>query len=386
MATSKIALACDWYYPKVGGIEVQMRGLARQLVERGHEVHIITGWPGPATVDDVPVHRLTMPLWRRFGYLASDLVLGDLRRLFETEQFDLVHGHSIYSPLALGAMRMARQLGIPSVLTNHSLLVGWEVSLFGALDTAWSFGRDPEVIMAVSGAVKTATELALGRDDVRVVPNGIDPSTWAAAVRTAPARPRVTTVMRLTKRKRPMDLVNAVPRILAALHGVARPLFTIVGDGPEREPVARAIAHLGLHNDVELLGCLAPSEVRAVLANSTLFVLPTAKEAFSIAALEARCAGLPVVAMNHGGVGDVITHGVHGLLVNDEPELVRGIARLLSDAPLYESMSRAATLDLERYSWPRVVDSTLEAYRAAAERQRSRATVSYATPSVWATH
>ncbi len=70
-----------------------------------------------------------------------------------------------------------------------------------------------------------------------------------------------------------------------------------------------------------------------VLAAADAFVAPARLESFGIAALEARCAGLPVVAMRHGGVGDFVTDGLDGHLVADDDELAARLVGLLRDRP-----------------------------------------------------
>ena len=133
-----------------------------------------------------------------------------------------------------------------------------------------------------------------GRKDVYVLPNGDQPARVAAAHpprrrRRAPLR--VTTVMRFTKRKSPHAVVRAIPKINALLPEGMRPMFTLVGDGPERARVEREIARLGVASQVELTGFRPRHEIREILARSSLFILPTSKEALSIATLEARCCG-----------------------------------------------------------------------------------------------
>jgi glycosyltransferase involved in cell wall biosynthesis len=381
MALRKIALVCDWFYPKLGGIEVQLRGLARELKKRDYAVTVVTTEAGPSSVDGIPVIRLEVPQWQRWTYMASDYILKDVRRILLRGRFDLVHAHSVYSPLALASIRLAKHLEIPSVLTNHSLLVGAESFLFSTLNAGFGWGRDADVLTAVSGAVAESTRRVTGRDDVRVIPNGIHPAEWNMT-HTTPPRPRVATVLRLTRRKRAIELVRAVPRVRERLPKGLHPLFTIIGDGPEREHIIREVERLGLTADVEILGSLPQEQVRQVLATTSVFVLPTVKEAFSIAALEARCAAIPVVAMNYGGVGDVIKDGVHGFLTPNLQEFAERIAELLRDRALHEQMARAVTQDLDRFHWNRVVETTLEAYGVAVVRHGGEASLGLDTQAV----
>jgi glycosyltransferase involved in cell wall biosynthesis len=87
-------------------------------------------------------------------------------------------------------------------------------------------------------------------------------------------------------------------------------------------------------------------------------------EAFGRAALEARCAGLPVVAMAQGGVGEYIRHGESGLLARDDDELARHLALLADDDALHR---RLAAVDprLEPYDWASIILAHEQAYRDA---------------------
>ena len=81
---------------------------------------------------------------------------------------------------------------------------------------------------------------------------------------------RVTTVMRFTKRKRPHEVVRAIPKINALLPEGVRPLFTLVGDGPERARVEKEVKRLGVGAQVELTGFRPRHEIREILARSSL--------------------------------------------------------------------------------------------------------------------
>src|SRR5438309_2342704 len=140
----KIALVCDWYAPRLGGIESQLDDLARELSARGHDVHVITATPGDATAP-WPVHRLDVRLVPGWQVIRGPAPVRALDQLIARERFDVLHGHSLYSPLALAAMWLARERGLASVLTSHSLLD--PAARFGlrSLARARPWGRWPNV-------------------------------------------------------------------------------------------------------------------------------------------------------------------------------------------------------------------------------------------------
>lgn len=364
----KIAIVSDWYLPRIGGLELHLRDLARELNARGHQAHVITATPGERELDGIKVHRLDVPL-SPLATIRSKKALRPLEQLLARERFDLVHAHTALSPLAIGATWVAKKLGIPSVMTEHSVLRGAGLTLLKALHAMWGWADWPGVMTAVSHHVAQEVRELSGRKNVYVLPNGVNPRDWAAAAaRPVEERPlRVTTVMRFTKRKRPHDVVRAIPKIHARLPPELRPVFTLIGDGPERARVEGEVRRLGVEQWVELTGFRPRHEIREILGRSSLFILPTSKEALSIATLEARCCGLPVVAMNHGGVGDLITQGREGYLANTRGEFIERIAEVIGDAALRRRMSAATRRTLDWFSWDSVIAQHMHVYRMAYE-------------------
>jgi glycosyltransferase involved in cell wall biosynthesis len=199
---------------------------------------------------------------------------------------------------------------------------------------------------------------------VAILHNGIESSRWQIEPIDKPEL-RVTSVMRLNIKKRPHDLVAAIPRILRQLPSGCRPVFTLVGDGPYRQKLERQVRNLGLAGVVEFRGFVPRSEIKELFRSTDLFVLPTVLEAFGIAVLEARCAGLPIVAMQHSGVSDVIDHGRHGLLAEDRGQFADFIAKLLADEPLRRQMAAAARQGLQKFGWEQVVADHVAVYSDA---------------------
>jgi glycosyltransferase involved in cell wall biosynthesis len=385
----KIALVSDWFVPRIGGLEHQMRDLARELAARGHDVEIITATPGAPVVEGVSVHRLDigpvlsrifangqpsprsqpLEIWSLVKHWRASWdrwLVGPLERLIGDGRFDVVHGHSAFSPLALAACWSARRAHVPSVLTEHSVLSGFGHVLLEAAERVWGWSAWPDVISAVSTYLAGEMRVRTKRD-VEILPNGITPEQWTQTQDANP--PRVVSVMRLTPRKRGIELVRSIPRVIAKLPSGSMPRFTLVGGGPEQSRIEQEAVRLGVRQHLELTGWLDRSEVRQVLSRSTIFVLPTIKEARSIATLEALSAGLPVVAMSHGGVGDIVRHGREGFLADTDDEFCNYIVRLLVDEPLRRRMADVTKQAAARFRWDGVIERHLEIYDLARARR-----------------
>ncbi len=364
----KVALVCDWYAPRIGGLEMQMRDLARELKAHGHEVEVITSTRGEPEIDGIRVHRLDGPLLPLYRVIYRARSISALERLLLDGNYDVVHCHTAFSPLSQAAAYLAHKHRIPSVLTEHSVLAGAGGRLLAVANRFYPWTHWPNVITAVSSYVAGEMERVSGRDVV-VLPNGVKLDEWDAAAEPEPNAPlRITSVMRLYKRKRPIEVVRAMPRVYAKLPASLRPIFTLVGDGSERKKVEREAERLGVRQHLEVLGWQPRSEVKKVLARSSVFILPTCKEALSIATLEALCAGVPAVAMSHGGVGDIIQHGREGFLAANEEEFADYIVQLVTDAPMRARMAAATRKSAARFAWDPVLAQHLEVYRLAQDR------------------
>ncbi|NAZ84503.1 glycosyltransferase, partial [Kineococcus sp. R8] len=101
----------------------------------------------------------------------------------------------------------------------------------------------------------------------------------------------------------------------------------LVGDGPQRAAVATAVARLGLAGWVELPGRTTREGLARCFADADAYVAPAVWESFGLAALEARCAGLPVAGMAGSGLAEFVEDGVEGRLARDDRELARVLAR-----------------------------------------------------------
>jgi glycosyltransferase involved in cell wall biosynthesis len=132
------------------------------------------------------------------------------------------------------------------------------------------------------------------------------------------------------------------------------------------------VRRLGLADRVDFLGFRPREELKAILSQSSIFVLPTVQEAFGMAVLEARCVGLPVVAMNHGGIGDIVESGAGGFLTRTFDEFADRIADLVRDPSLRARVAGTGVATLTRFGWDVVTEQYLDVYRRAMARSHAR--------------
>jgi glycosyltransferase involved in cell wall biosynthesis len=352
----RILHVSDVYAPRLGGIERQVADLAAQQRSRGHQVTVLTSTAGAAER-----HLLRWPsaVWR------PGLAL-------EHTAPDVVHCHSsIVSPLAWSMTKAATNRGLPTVVTMHSLVPAMGPQAVGLRVVANAVhGR--AVWTAVSGVAATALHRAVGTS-VHVLYNGIEPSAWS--ISDVGGRPVLTvvSVMRLAARKRPMALLDTLSSVHRQLDGAVPWRAVIAGSGPQQGALQRKVRRQGLQQVVSLPGRLDRAAVTELLGHADLFVAPARLESFGIAALEALCAGVPVVAVRGTGVGEFVRHDQDGQLVNGDRQMADAVAGLLRDPARLRSMAKAARSSAVAQSWSRVLERCDEMYeRAAWQTARAR--------------
>ena len=376
----RIVHISDCYLPRLGGIEMQVKQLAIRQVAAGHEVHVITATPGHDAVrsgvellDGVTVHRVAarlpmeLPVHPRTGHHVTAIVT---ELLSQTAAPPLVaHVHAgVISPFAWSGMRATASLAVPTVVTVHSIWGPMAQPGFRAANGLVHWSRMPVQLAAVSEVAADRIRAVVGsRASVVVTPNGVDPAQWRVKpIPHSDSDVHVVAVMRLAPRKRALPLLGILRSAAEAVPAGIRLHATVVGDGPERGRVEKYIGEHSL--DVELPGRLTHDQIRDLYASADMFVQPSVKESFGLAALEARTAGLPIVARSETGITEFVSEGVEGLLVGSDEEMAGAVARLAADATLRHQIAEHNRTIEPAQTWPGVLAAVDAAYACAAER------------------
>jgi glycosyltransferase involved in cell wall biosynthesis len=373
----KVALLTDCYLPRLGGIEVQTHDLAAQLRARGHQVEVFTATLGEhgerhgfvEDVDGVCVHRMAIRLpWE---LPVNPFAPPEVRRRLWAGGFDVAHVHmGVVSPFATDMARVALGLGMPTAITWHCLMERSQ-PVFRALGHARRWGAQGAALSAVSGVAATSVQQVVGGgSEVRVFPNGIDTTAWRPpppAPRAADAPIEVVAAMRFAARKRPLAVLEVAARAreLASEGSYPGMRLTLFGEGPERGRLERFAEQHDMTDWVTMPGRVSRDQLRERYWDSDIYLTPARLEAFGIAALEARTAGLPVVARRDTGVGDFVVDGVNGVLGDDDDALAHGLARLLTHPELLHRIADTNRTVGPAQDWPSVAALAEDEYRRA---------------------
>lgn len=265
-----------------------------------------------------------------------------------------VHCHFATHP-ALAGFLIHRLAGIPYSFTAHgSDLHVDRTMLCRKVDEAAFV-----VTISRSNAAVFEAECGGPIDKLEVIYCGIDGDVFRPVERAATGRLRIACVGTLHEVKGQRHLVEATAELIRRGTDVG---VRFIGDGPDREALARQVAELGLSDRVEFLGLRTRSEVVALLAETDILVAPSVptaagkREGLPVVLIEAMAAGVPVVASHLSGIPELVENEVTGLTVppGDSGALADAIARLAGDPTLGSRMAAAgrqrvaADFDLDR--------------------------------------
>lgn len=322
--------------------------------------------------DGVSAHYLRYPLIPKISEsIHPDLmwfgVRAAVRRMHAQKPFDVVNAHWLY-PDGIVAVRLARELGIPAVLTG----LGCDVN-----DYLHDARRGPQIRAALDEAqaiTVVSEELAkvlqrAGVPPARIttIPNGVDTSLFSARDRAACRAelglgegPLVVCVSRLSPEKGVRFLVEALPRVRAEVPGCR---VAIVGDGADRAELEELAGSLGVAEAVRFVGAVPHERVALWLGAATVACMPSLREGHPNAAMEALSSGRPLVASAVGALQGMVDDEVGALV---PPGDAAALAAALAGALKREWDPGKIARRVSDASWSRAARTYLEVLRGVS--------------------
>lgn len=356
----RIALFSEAYAPQVNGVVRTQLELVRYLRSRGHQV--LLGVPhhkaNPPQEDVVAFKAVPFPL-----YPEMPIILPHWR--FHRQEFarveafkpDLVH---LMSPgvLAYFGQLWARRHGCTVVASYETDIIRYlHYYGFGLFEPQlwhylrWLYNNCQQTY--VPSRVTKEQLVKGGIRDVRVFERGVDcenfhPRKRSEAVRESwgvePGGALVLYAGRLSKEKSLEVLLKAFTR-LAGEYPKAR--LVIAGDGPYRKALVRSFKS----PSIKFTGWKRGEELAALFASADVFALPSSTETLSLVSLESMASSVPVLAMNAGGVRDIVGHDRTGLLANSAEDFETCLVRLLKDVDLRARLGLNGRSYAESKTW-----------------------------------
>jgi glycosyltransferase involved in cell wall biosynthesis len=354
-----VLLLCwrDTGHPQGGGSEAYLQRIGAELAVAGIAVTLRTArYPGALQrelLDGVQISRgggrYTVFLRAAAAMLAARIGLGPLRRVRPGVVVDTQNGLPFLARLLYG--RRA------AVLVHHCHREQWPVAgpVLGRIGwfvesrlSPWLHRRNQYVTVSLPSA-RDLVDLGVHTERIAVVRNGLDEAPAQTLSGPRAATPRVVVLSRLVPHKQIEDALEAVEVLRSRVPGLH---LDIVGDGWWHQRLVEHAARLGITDAVTFYGHVDDLTKHHVLQQAWVQLLPSRKEGWGLAVIEAGQHGVPTVGYrSSGGLSDSIVDGVTGVLVDDHHELVSRLEQLLGDPVLRDQLGGKAQARSTEFSW-----------------------------------
>ena len=359
----RVAIVAECFLPEVNGVTNSVLRVVEHLERKGHPSLVIAPGEGPANYRSAPVERVpgfSLPLYRSMSVALPSRRVQSILRSFDP---DVVH---LAAPAVLGASgaRAARVLDVPVVAVYQTDLAGFarRYGLGSAAPAIWRWLQwvHQQADLTLAPSTPAAWELTShGISPVKLWARGVDLDRFSPSKCSPELRARLVPdgevlvgyVGRLAKEKQ--------VHLLAGLQRVPGCRLVVVGDGPARKSLERAVPK------ARFLGHLDGDALSHAVASLDVFVHTGPDETFCQCIQEALASGVPVVAPASGGPLDLVRHGDNGWLYPTwKTELLAGAVHTLVASPLLRrSMADRARGSVSRRSWEALGHELVGHYR-----------------------
>lgn len=362
---NSVLLLCwrDTGHPQGGGSETYLQRIGSHLARSGVRVTLRTArYPGAArreVVDGVEIQRRGGPysVYVRAGLamVAGRFGMGPLRHARPDVVVDTQNGLPFLARLAYGRRAV--------VLVHHCHREQWPVAGPVKSRIGWfvesrlspRLHRRNQYVTVSLPSARDLTDLGVSADHVAVVRNGVDAAPPASLAAPRSTTPRVVVLSRLVPHKQIEDALDAVARLRGRIPGLH---LDVVGGGWWAQPLFDHAEELGISDAVTFHGHVDDATKHELLQHSWVNLLPSRKEGWGLAVIEAAQHGVPTIGYrSSGGLSDSIVDGVTGVLVDDVDDLVDGLHRLLTDHVLREQLGAKAQVRSAEFSWSQSADA-----------------------------
>lgn len=387
----RIALFSDTFAPQINGVANTVKNSARALGELGHQVRVYTiskesgkcltqksnDLYTVATLPSLPVlvypgERFSAP----FGFALRDI------RAFQP---DIIHVHTPFS-VGLEGILSAITRNVPVMGTHHTFFDHYLKHI--RLDYAWArkfswdatiafYNRTHLVISPtkslrdglVSQGLKKPVEVLSNSIDFEVFQNREEsplPSKEALKKKFGIIGKSLVYMGRVSYEKSIDEVIHAAARVIKKIPEIK---LMIVGDGPEKEKLAKLARELNIHEHVIFTGFLHGQSLIEALSANDLFITASKSENMPLAVLEAMSVGLPIVAISSLGMREIIENNGNGFLLPPEDtgktieQITEATLALLTDRALRDKFSAHSQKLSEKYSEKEITKKLVETYQ-----------------------
>ena len=336
----RIGIFTECYDPIMNGVVVSIKTFRKELEKRGHEYIIITtSYPNYHETEKNILRIRALPFTKPKGSkypIARPQSVRRWAKILAPYNLDLIHCQHLLSTGSLG-LKVAKRLGIPTILTYHTLLTEyihyapivkyWPLSWVAkrvVIRKSRKYCNQYDAIVTPSPSVAKLLVSYGVKTPITPIPTGIDLSKFENQYSKEELKAKYDIpqdqdfiflyVSRIGKEKNIYFLLKAAKRLIQdRKHSNAH--FLLVGGGDELENAQKLVATWGLGNHITFTGGLPKDETNKIFGGADAFVFASYTETQGIIIQEAQASGLPVIAVNKMGPSDYIKDGIDGFLV-----------------------------------------------------------------------
>lgn len=355
-----VLLLCwrDTGHPQGGGSETYLQRIGSLLADAGVDVTLRTArYEGAARVDVVDGVRIsraggpyTVYIRAGLAMVASRVGLGPLRHTRPDVVVDSQNGLPFLARLAFGRRVV--------LLVHHCHREQWPVAgrALGRIGwfvesrlSPWLHRRNQYVTVSLP-SMRDLADLGVDTRRVAIVRNGLDEAPGDSLIGRRSVTPRVVVLSRLVPHKQIEDALDAVAVLRTRVPDLH---LDVVGGGWWHDRLVEHAQRLGIADAVTFHGHVDEKTKHAVVQRCWVHLLPSRKEGWGLAVVEAAQHGVPTIGYrSSGGLVDSVVDGVTGLLVDDRDDMVDRLEGLLSDRVLREELGAKAEARSREFSWP----------------------------------
>ena len=367
----KIGMVC---YPTYGGSGVLATELGKALAAKNYQVHFIST-SMPVRLDTIgsnlffhEVNALNYPLFEYTPYESA--LISKIVDVVRYEGLDVLHVHYAIPHAFAGVI--AKQIlathgiNIPVVTTLH----GTDITLVGR-DTTYeptvTFSiNQSDAVTAVSQYLKEETFKYFNiKKDITVIPNFVDFERFSKKKKDhfkIAIAPNDEKVIVHTSNFRKVKRIDDVLYVFDLIRRATPAKLLLMGDGPERSHIELMTRKMGLVQDVRFLGKI--EAVEEVLSIADLFLLPSERESFGLAALEAMACQVPVISSDAEGIPEVNINGVTGYVskIGNVKEMAENAMKILKDPETHQKFKQAAFVRAKEFDLQKIMAQYEEIY------------------------
>ncbi len=376
----KIGFITTYFYPMKGGVESNVFYMAKELVRRGHEVHVYASdrkgkdvWSSEEVVEGIKIHRCRTLF--RFGYygVLNSNIFAKMRK----EQFDVVHVHSLgfFGQDAAALMYKWVHPKTKLVLTPHGPFMALQYGFVKRMIKKIAEGMIRVVIQGYDRVVEVnpfqnewlVRQYGVQKGKIVYVPNGIPSEMVLKGKKKRNAKVMLTYVGRLNAYKGVQDVVVALARL-----GKGAPVqFTIMTtDHENAKAVQELVKEKGMEKKVKFVFDANEQKKQKLLQQSDIFMMPSQWEAFSIAMLEAMAQKNAISSTKTEGGKFLIEEFENGLLYDfgNVKQLEEAMVALIEKSAMRKRMQEANGKKAKEFVWPIIAEKMEQEYVRMVEQ------------------